>query len=307
MMLRYGHLSRYPQVFQTMTGLRLSEFETLFEDVLPRYAEAEVARLSRPTRQRDMGAGHPFELDERDQLLLSVIWLRLYPLHVVLGYCFGVSYSTVGRTLARWLPILEASGRDTMRQPDPGRKRRRSLEALALAVPELAIIIDTFEQRVQRPRERQAADGYYSGKKKAHTLKSQIAVSASGRIVDVADSVPGPTADITRLKTSGLLDRLPPEIVVGGDLGYVGMDKLRAEGRAATPRRKPRDQPRPAEDVLYNRAFAQERIVVEHSIGRMRCYHALKQVDRHHRQQHTARVCAVAGLVNRQLERRYFA
>lgn len=307
MMLRYGTLSRHPQVFQTMTGLRLAEFETLLDDVLPRYAEAEQARLSRPTRQRDSGAGHPFELDERDQLLLSVIWLRQYPIHVVLGYFFGVSYSTVGRSLGRWLPILEASGRDTMRQPDPGRKRRRSLAALVLAVPQLAVIVDSFEQRVQRPRVAKVADGYYSGKKKGHTLKSQVAVSPSGRIVDVADSVVGPTADITLLKASGLLARLPPDLVVGGDLGYVGMDKLWAEGQAVTPRRKPRGQPRPAEDGLYNRAFAQERIVVEHSIGRMRRYQALHQVDRHHRQQHTARVCAVAGLVNRQLDRHYFA
>jgi hypothetical protein len=307
MMLRYDALSHYPRVFQTLTGLRLAEFEILLDDVLPRYAEAEAARLSRPTRQRDIGAGHPFELDGRDQLLLSVIWLRQYPIHVVLGYFFGVSHSTVGRVLARWLPILEASGRDTMRQPDPGRKRRRSLEALVLAVPELTVIIDSFEQRVQRPRDPKVADDYYSGKKKCHTLKSQVAVSPAGRILDVADSVLGPTADITLLTASGLLNRLPPDVEVGGDLAYVGIDKLRPEGGAATPRRKPRGQPRPTEDVLYNRAFAQERIVVEHSIGRMRRYQALHQVDRHHRQQHTARTCAVAGLVNRQLDRRYFA
>jgi hypothetical protein len=307
MMLRYGHLSRYPQVFQTMTGLRLAEFDTLLEDMLPRYAASERARLQRPARRRKMGGGHPFELDARDQLLLSVIWLRQYPVQVVLGYLFGVSPSTVGRLLTRWLPLLAASGRDTMRRPDPGRKRRRSLEALVLAVPELAVIVDSFEQRVQRPRTPKVANTYYSGKKKLHTLKSQVAVSTSGHIVDVAPSVAGPTADITVLKASGLLARLPPERVVGGDLAYVGMDKERAEGVAATPRRKPRGQPRPTEDVLYNRAFAQERIVVEHTIGRLRRYQALTQMDRHHRQQHTARVCAVAGLVNRQLDRRYFA
>jgi hypothetical protein len=30
----------------------------------------------------------------------------------------------------------------------------------------------SFEQCVERPRDRQVADGYYSGKKKQHTLKS---------------------------------------------------------------------------------------------------------------------------------------
>ena len=38
---------------------------------------------------------------------------------------------------------------------------------------------------------------------------------------------------------------------------------------------------------------------MEHSINRLRRYQALSQVDRHHRRNHTARVRAVAGLVNR--------
>ena len=308
MMLQYAYLSRSPSVFKSMTGLRLTEFAGLLADVAPRYAQAERQRLSRPTRKRQIGAGRDFELDRRDQLLLSVVWLRHYPTHEVLGYLFGVSDSTVSRTIARWLPVLEASGQDTRRQPDPGKKRRRPLETLLAELPDLAVLVDSFEQRVQRPRQRPAADDYYSGQKKMHTLKSQVAVEAeTGHIVDVADSVAGPTADISLLKASGLLDRLPPEVGIGGDLGYVGMDKLRQTGVAATPRRKPRGQARPPQDVAYNRAFARCRIKVEHSIGRMRRYQCLNQTDRHHRRSHTARVRAVAGLVNRQLDRRYFA
>lgn len=126
----------------------------------------------------------------------------------------------------------------------------------------------------------------------------------TGQIVDIADSLPGPTADLTVLKQSDLLARLPDGFGALGDLAYVGMDKVHPQGLAATPRRKPRGQPRPAEDVAYNRAFAQRRIVVEHTIGRLRRYEAITQVDRHHRQHHTARVVAVAGLVNRQMSHR---
>jgi len=43
---------------------------------------------------------------------------------------------------------------------------------------------------------------------------------------------------------------------------------------------------------------------VEHGINRLRRYKALSQVDRHHRKGHTARVRAVAGLVNRMLDHR---
>jgi len=181
-----------------MTGLRIPEFDTLIADVLPTYVAAEYERLSRPDRQRAIGAGHPFTLDDRDQLLLTVVWLRVYPIHEVLGYLFGISDSTVSRTIGRVLPLLEQAGRDTMRMPDPGRRHRRQLDDLLRDTPELAAVIDSFEQRVQRPRDRSEADGYYSGKKKQHTLKSQVAVDEeSGRVVDISASVPGPTADIT--------------------------------------------------------------------------------------------------------------
>ena len=304
MILRYGHLSRFGRVFQSMTGLSVAEFDALVSDILPRYTAAEHKRLTRPTRKRAIGAGHPFTLDARDQLLLTVVWLRLYPLHEVLAYLFAVSDSTVSRYIDRMLPLLEASGRDTMRMPDPGKKHRRSLSALLAQTPELAVVIDSFEQRVQRPREQQAAKALYSGKKKQHTLKSQVAVDeVSGRIVDVAESVPGPKGDIKLLEASGLLFRLPDGVGAIGDLGYLGIEKLHPAGLGASPRRKPRGKERPAEDRAYNRAFAQRRIVVEHSIGRLRRYQSLSQMDRNHRQNHTARVRAVAGLVNRRIDR----
>lgn len=283
----------------------MGEFDALIDDVMPNFIQAEHERLSRRKRQRQIGGGRNAELEARNQILLSIVWLRVYPTHEVLGYLFGVSDSTVSRIITRVLPILEQAGRDTMRMPDPGRKRRRSLDALLSDTPELAVVIDSFEQKVQRPKDPDDRDGFYSGKKKTHTLKSQIAVDEeSGAIVDVSDSVAGPTADITLLEQSGLMKRLPQGVGGIGDLAYVGIEKLHPKGLAASPRRKPRGKPRPPEDVAYNTAFSRRRIIVENTIGRLRRYQSLTQTDRQHRQKHAARVRAVAGLVNRQLAHR---
>jgi len=306
MIMRYQYLRRYRLVFTKLTGLRLEEFEGLLDDVLPRLGEAEIARLSRPGRQRALGGGRSSELDGRDQVLLTVIWLRQYPTHEVLGYLFGVSDSTVSRVIGRVLPLLEQAGRDTMRMPDPGRKRRRGLDELLRDTPELAVIVDSFEQRVQRPQDPSERDDWYSYKKRGHTLKSQVAVDEdTGQIVDVAPSVSGRMHDMKLLKQSGLLDRLPPGVGCLGDLGFQGIRDLHPLG--ACPRKKPwgKHNPRPPEDVAYNRAFSQRRILVENSIGRLRRYQSLAQTDRQHRQDHTARVVAVAGLVNCQLAKRF--
>jgi hypothetical protein len=305
MICRFDYLRRYPTVFLKMTGLRLNEFAELLDDMLPRFASAEQDRLQRPTRRRAIGGGRHADLAARDQILMAVIWLRQYPTNEVLGFLFGVSDSSASRVVNRVVPLLSASGKDTMRLPDPGRKHRKELDDLLKETPELAVIIDTFEQRVQRCKERKDADAHFSGKKKQHTLKPQVAVDEDdGTVCDVAESVVGPTADLTLVKQSGLLERLPDRVGAIGDLAYVGIAEAHPQGLGATPRRKPRGKDRPPEDIDFNRAFSKRRIKVEHTIGRMRRYQSLAQTDRHHRKNHTARTRAVAGLVNRQIRSR---
>jgi hypothetical protein len=301
MILRREHLGQRPAVFRSMTGLTVAAFDAMLPGLLDAFHADRRRRLDRPGRRRALGGGDTFDLGPADQFLLAVVWLRHYPTQECLGYLFGVSDSSALRAVRRCLPILERAGKDTMRLPDPGRGRRRDLPALLRDTPELAVVVDTFEQRTQRPKRKQRA--YYSGKKKAHTLKSQVAVDEDGRVVDVAESRPGRWADLKVLRRSGLAGRLArAKVGALGDLAYVGIDGLVGGLCGATPRRKPRGRPRPAADRRYNRAFARRRIKVEHAIGRLRRYQALSAVDRHRRKVHTARVRAVAGLVNHMLD-----
>ncbi len=304
--MRYAHLSQYPNVFLAMTGLRVAEYDAWLREVLPLYRQAEQARLARPNRQREPGGGRDATLAERDQILLTVVWLRQYPVHAVLADLFGTSSPAVSRYLAHGLPVLEQAGKDTMRMPDPGRKRRRSLDALLKDIPELVVVIDSFEQKVQRPADRAARDALYSGKKKTHTLKSQVTVDeATGEIVDVSDSVPGPRADVKLAEQSRVLERLPDGVGAVADCGYQGIHDLHP--LAYSPRKKPRGKDRPVEDVAYNTALARRRIIVENTLNRARRYQSITQADRDHRRHHAARVRAVAGLVNLQLRSRLIA
>jgi len=301
MIARLDNLRKNPTVFRHLTGLAVAVFDALAADVVPAIEAAHRQTLDRPDRQRAIGGGDHFDLSTADQLLLTVIWLRQYPTNEVLGFLFGVSDSTASRARARCLPALERAGKDTMRMPDPGAGKRKRLPALLKDTPGLAVVIDSFEQRTHRPGRRQRA--YYSGKKKAHTLKSQVAVDEdTGRFVDVSDSVPGPWADIKLLKKSRILRRLPEGVGGIGDLAYVGIGELHPEGLGAAPRRKPRGKERPPEDRRYNRAFSRRRIIVEHAIGRLRRFRAVAHVNRHRRAGHAMRVRAIAGLVNRMLD-----
>lgn len=114
----------------------------------------------------------------------------------------------------------------------------------------------------------------------------------TGYIVGVSPSVPGSTHDLT------LYRQHPPPVKAAatlGDLGYFGHPSL------ITPRRKPRNKERPPDDITFNRHLARLRVVVKHSINRLRRFAALSHTDRHHRRFHHERVCACAGIVNRRL------
>jgi hypothetical protein len=100
---------------------------------------------------------------------------------------------------------------------------RKKLADLLADTPELAVLIDTFEQPIERPRDRAGANTFYSGKQKRHTLKVQVAVDEeAGRFVDVSTSFPGPTSDVSALQSSGVLGRLPTGLGALGDLATWG-------------------------------------------------------------------------------------
>ena len=85
MIARTSRLTQNPTVFRAMTGLQLVEFEALVAELLPAHRQARQNRLQRATRQRAFGGGRQGDLTPPDQILLTVIWLRLYPAHAVLS------------------------------------------------------------------------------------------------------------------------------------------------------------------------------------------------------------------------------
>jgi len=83
MRIQYQQLKGHPNVLHSLTGLRPKEFEQLVADIRSSLAASERKRLlkKRPEeeRKRAVGGGHPYALPVQEQILLSVMWLRLYP------------------------------------------------------------------------------------------------------------------------------------------------------------------------------------------------------------------------------------
>jgi hypothetical protein len=298
-MLTLTKLRSKPAAFRSLTGLTLPQYEQLFAEVAERYAVAEAARLTRPQRQRARGAGRKYKLSLEDRLLLALVWLRVYPTYEVLGLLFDLDKGAVCRNLDRMLTVLRQVTAVDLSWPADGQRQRRWADLLT-DFPDVTAIIDATEQRIQRPQGQAAQKPYYSGKKKSHTLKTQVQLAPDGGIQDVSDSVPGSVHDLTLLRQHGTLARQDAGAIMF-DRGYQGVQKDAPDRQLYHPYRASRGQPLTPEQKAWNQLLSHYRIRVEHTLGQLKVYEVLTQVYRHRRERYNRVFFIVAALTNRRL------
>ena len=102
------------------------------------------------------------------------------------------------------------------------------------------------------------------GKKKAHTVKTQIVVDKKGNIVHISKSVPGNIHDKKLFDKSKV--KLPGN--AKGDLGYLGTN-IRIPIKASKLHSLTQKQ------IERNKRFSKRRIVVEHVFASLKAYRIL--------------------------------
>ncbi len=159
-------------------------------------------------------------------------------------------------------------------------------------------IIDATEQRIRRPKDKETQKRHYSGKKKAHILKTQVTITPDRRLCEVSRSVPGSVNDLTLLRESGTAHRLQDGQAMM-DAGYQGIAKDVGSERIVQAHRASRGHPLTPEQKAENRVLAKSRVRVEHVIADLKVFQVLAQVYRHSRERYNDCFVTVAGLSNR--------
>jgi len=124
-------------------------------------------------------------------------------------------------------------------------------------------LIDSFESPVRRPSVNERQKRVYSGKKKRHTLKTQIVTDAQGEILGIDAGHRGPTADKKIYERSGVAMQYP-KAAKQGDSGYQGTAGVEV------PHKKPKGGELTAAQKAENRQKAAVRVHVEHGIRRIK-------------------------------------
>jgi hypothetical protein len=303
-LLNYNVLSKRPSLFQSLTGLKVSEFDSFYIQASPKYRDYEARRLARADRKRKVGAGYPFKLPLQERLLMFLIYYRLYITSTLTGVLFDLDQSNVLKDIHKLEPLVKEVLPVPRKLHDKARRLQR-IEEIEAMFPEFKAFTDATEQEIPRPQNKQKRKTHYSGKKKHHTVKTQLTVNSDGLIVHKTTHARGSTHDYALYKRSH--PNLPSKVAQGFDLGYLGVKDDFLSLNCVLPFKKKnpgrgkigvRAEELSAEQKAFNQALAKERVVVEHTNSRLKKFLIWGSEFRNRTKRYDVMTDIVSGLIN---------
>jgi hypothetical protein len=122
-------------------------------------------------------------------------------------------------------------------------KRLRTPDEVERYFPGFMAFIDSTEQQIPRPIDNKRKRMFYSGKKKRHTIKTQIMVNNHGLIIHKSGCKKGRRHDYDIYKKNHSVT--PKQVLNVFDLGYLGIEKDFPQQISSIPNRKKRNQQKP--------------------------------------------------------------
>ncbi len=257
-----------PARLHALCGLPPRAMARLCAATVPALRAARHAQQAqRPGRKRAVGGGRRRGLQPEQEILLTLIYLRHNVAHEVVGALFGVSADTSENTFHEVVAVLQQVCPEKRWE---AAKRWQKGQPAWEPTDQDRVLIDSFETPVRRPSVDAAQRRVYSGKKKRHTLKTQLVTDAQGEVLEIDAGHRGPTADKTLYEQSAAATRYP-HAERWGDRGYQGTTGLQ------TPHKKPKGGDLTPEQREANRLHARRRVRVEHGVRRLKGFRILRE------------------------------
>jgi hypothetical protein len=226
------------------------------------------------------------------------VYYRLYITYTLAGFLFDLDQSNICKDIQKieglvrqCVPIPQKIYSITKRLKTPA-------EEVEKYFPGFLAFIDCTEQQIPRPVDKERRKMYYPiDKKKKHTVKNQIMVNNRGYIIHKVNHKNGKRHDYYVYKKDHPVT--PKQVVNVFDLGYLGVEKDFPEQLSALPSKKRRNQQELSqEEKEYNKIHLKKRIVVEHTICRLKKYRIQSEIFRNKLRRYDKISYIVSGLVN---------
>lgn len=283
-----NYIEDNPKETQRLIGLEYEQLQQLIQNAERLHYEKQALGESKKVRIIAGGGGRKPKLSLKEQIILTLVYLRHLTTFQLLGIFFGVSESTANDTFNYWLPLLRELLPSSL--IEQVKKNAADYETLKEVLTEYELTVDSYEQARERPGDNYEQEKYFSGRKSNHTFKSQMIILPNGiDIVDVVAGEPGPKSDITLFRENR--DRFDPKQKFQGDLAYKGEDLIE------TPIKKPRNRKLTTEQKEENKKFSSKRIYVEHRIRSVKIFRVIQDRFRLNSEKYGQVIMTICGLV----------
>lgn len=294
-MFNHKKLAKKRKQFLSVTGLTVQQFDSLSKEIQKNYNITEQKRLSKDKREREIGAGHKFDLSLKDRILMFMIYYRMYTTYDMLGMIFDLDKSNVMRDIK----YLESAVKQSI--PIPAKKyadskKLKTIQELQQFFPDLIAITDGTEQQIPRPKNKKKRKTHYSGKKKKYTVQNQITVNLDGVIIHKSTHSPGSHHDYKIYKSKH--PTLSEELLVFYDLGYLGIEKDFPKQTSILPYKKKKGKELTISQKEWNKLQSKIRINVEHVIAQIKKFRISSDTFRNRLCRYDAISEIVCGIVN---------
>jgi hypothetical protein len=270
--------------YEKVKSLKAEEFKRLC-GVKPETFDRMV-KLVRNNEKFKTRSGRPHKLSLEDQVLITLEYLREYRTYFHIGQSWGINESTVFRIVRKVEDILIKAKDFSL----PGKKQLLKTDS-----NREVIVVDVTETPRERPKKKQKIS--YSGKKRKHTLKTQIIVEQKTKLIICTFYGKGKEHDFKIYKKSKI--NLAKEIELLGDKGYQGIKRI--HGNSQIPHKKPRGKKLEKEQKKQNRALAIRRIVVENIYRNLKIFRILSERYRNRGKRFSLRFNLIAAIYNYEL------
>ena len=282
-----------PQEGRRMIGLGAIALWELWQRVSELVREGQQQRMNDPDRKRQAGGGRKKDAEVLCRLLVTLLYLRQHWTLQAIAEGIGCAESTVWNYIHEMLPYLRTELPASLLeqwQQECDSVERAELEEWLAQLPEGALLVDTWEQPMERPQDNDEQKAHYSGKQANHTRLNQLISLPNGTdIVDVVIAEKGPRSDSKLFEETQA--ELPETLEFIGDQAYVGRRST------TTPLKKPRDGQLTQAQKDFNQQVSQKRVYVEHLIRVLNIFRIAKEEFRMRSRMYELVIGCVCGLV----------
>jgi hypothetical protein len=282
------YIEKHPDRSKDILGIEYEQWSALVEVAKIEEEKIQLAREQEKIRINKKGGGRPKKLKRDEEVCLCIFYLRHLLTFELLGMHFDISKTEANDTFNYWIKIIRKILPSSLMEQT--KKDKEELEMIKEMLAEYELIVDSWEQPRERPKDNQAQKEYYSGKKKQHTFKGQVITLPLGQdLVDVEVGRQGKASDINIFREQQ--KKFNVEQRFTGDKGYQGGINIK------TPQKKPRGKELTDLQKDANKEISSERIYVEHVIRLIKIFRAAKERFRMKGDKYEEVILTICGLV----------